>query len=71
MIENLPQLIQEYKDAHGLSPLKIVIHGPPASGKSTIAKALAEYYELHLVEAEEVVKEAIARLVRYFSLYFC
>ncbi|KAI9325435.1 hypothetical protein DFJ73DRAFT_801962 [Zopfochytrium polystomum] len=64
ILENLPQLIQEYKDARGLSPLKIVLHGPPASGKSTIARALAEYYDIHLLDVEAVVHDAIARLER-------
>ncbi|KAJ3197257.1 Adenylate kinase 7 [Irineochytrium annulatum] len=64
IIENLPQLIQEYKDARGLTPLKIVLHGPPASGKTYLAKMIAAYYEIHLVEADEVVKEAVARLER-------
>ncbi|KAI9140724.1 hypothetical protein BKA69DRAFT_1125458 [Paraphysoderma sedebokerense] len=64
IIENLPALIRQYKEGRGLTPLKIMIHGPPASGKTTIAKMIAEYYQLHFVDPEVVVKEAIDRLER-------
>ncbi|KAJ3206371.1 Adenylate kinase 7 [Entophlyctis luteolus] len=64
LIENLPSLIQEYKDARGLSPLKIVVHGPPASGKTFYARKVAAYYDIHYVELEAVVKEAVERLER-------
>jgi adenylate kinase len=57
------QFIQEYKDARGLWPIKIVILGPPASGKTTIAQKVAEYYQIHYLELDEVVAQAIADLV--------
>jgi adenylate kinase len=62
-MENLQQLIQEYKDARGLSPLKLVIHGPPASGKTYFAKKLATHYEIHYLDFDKVVQDAISRLV--------
>ncbi|KAJ3142639.1 Adenylate kinase 7 [Physocladia obscura] len=64
IIDNLPALIQEYKDARGLSPLKIVLHGPPASGKTFYANKIAEFYDIHYVEADTVVKAAVAKLER-------
>lgn len=67
LIENLPQLLQEYKDSRGLSPLKIVLHGPPASSKTFYAKKIAEYYEIHNIEVDEVINEAIERLERRVS----
>jgi adenylate kinase len=66
IIENLPYLIQEYKDARGLLPLKIIIHGPPASGKSMLAKKIAEHYGIHLVDVESVIIETMTRLVRHY-----
>ncbi|KAJ3118573.1 Adenylate kinase 7 [Phlyctochytrium bullatum] len=62
MVENMPQLVQEYKDARGLHPLKLIIHGPPAVGKTLIAAKLAQHYEIHAVEVEAVVKDALERL---------
>lgn len=64
LIDNLPTLIQEYKDARGLQPLKIFVHGAPGCGKSMFSKKIAETYEIHYVDVEEVVKTSLARLVK-------
>lgn len=65
IIENIQPIVQEYRDARGLSALKILVHGPPASGKTYYAKKLAEHYELHYLEPELIMKEAIENLVCY------
>ncbi|XP_015487662.1 adenylate kinase 7 isoform X1 [Parus major] len=62
LIENIAQVIMEYKQTRGLLPLKICIHGPPASGKSTIAKELCKHYKLHYVTINDVISEKIADL---------
>ncbi|KND00419.1 uncharacterized protein SPPG_04741 [Spizellomyces punctatus DAOM BR117] len=67
LVENLTQFIQEYKYARGLTPLRIVVHGPPASGKTFYANKIAQHYEIHIINVEKVVEEAIARLERRAS----
>ncbi|NWH84617.1 KAD7 kinase, partial [Aegithalos caudatus] len=62
LIENIAQVVTEYKQARGLLPLKIYVHGPPASGKSTIAKELCNHYKLHHVRTNDVISEKIADL---------
>ncbi|XP_068048580.1 poly(A) polymerase alpha isoform X12 [Anomalospiza imberbis] len=62
LIENIAQVIMEYKQTRGLLPLKICIHGPPGSGKSTIAKELCKHYKLHYVGINDVIYEKIADL---------
>ncbi|XP_041332085.1 adenylate kinase 7 [Pyrgilauda ruficollis] len=62
LIENIAQVIMEYKKARGLLPLKVCIHGPPGSGKSTIAKELCKHYKLHYVRTNDVISEKIAHL---------
>ncbi|XP_037995339.1 adenylate kinase 7 isoform X1 [Motacilla alba alba] len=62
LIENIAQVILEYKQARGLLPLKVCIHGPPGSGKSTIAKELCKHYKLHYVRTNDVISEKIADL---------
>ncbi|NXI08771.1 KAD7 kinase, partial [Irena cyanogastra] len=62
LIENIAQVIMEYKQARGLLPLKVCIHGPPGSGKSTIAKELCKHYKLHYVSINDVISEKIAYL---------
>ncbi|KAJ3260305.1 Adenylate kinase 7 [Boothiomyces macroporosus] len=58
------ELIQEYKDARGLWALKIVMHGPPASGKTFYAQKIAELYKIHYLETDEVVNQALIALER-------
>ncbi|NWZ63152.1 KAD7 kinase, partial [Acrocephalus arundinaceus] len=62
LIENIAQVVTEYKQTRGLLPLKVYIHGPPASGKSTIAKELCKHYKLHYVRTNDVISEKIAYL---------
>ncbi|NWW39866.1 KAD7 kinase, partial [Panurus biarmicus] len=62
LIENIAQVITEYKQTRGLLPLKVCVHGPPASGKSTIAKELCKHYKLHYVRINDVISEKIAAL---------
>ena len=62
MVENVHQLVDEYRDARGLHPLKVMVHGPPASGKTTIARKIAKHYEIHYLDVDEVVTAAISRL---------
>jgi len=64
LVETLPQLIQEYKDARGLTPLKIVVHGPPSSGKTFFSKRIAQHYEIHYLDVEEMVKDEVSKLER-------
>ncbi|NXJ26988.1 KAD7 kinase, partial [Dicrurus megarhynchus] len=64
LVENIAQVIMEYKQTRGLLPLKVCIHGPPGSGKSTIAEELCKHYKLHYVRTNEAISEKIADLER-------
>lgn len=63
----MPALVQEYKDSRGLWPIKIVVHGPPASRLSYFCKKLAEYFKIHLIDCDEVMQEAVKKLERKTS----
>ncbi|NXT12831.1 KAD7 kinase, partial [Prunella fulvescens] len=67
LIENIAQVIVEYKQARGLLPLKVFIHGPPGSGKSTIAKELCKHYKIHYVMKNDVISEKIADLEKILA----
>ncbi|ESO00236.1 hypothetical protein HELRODRAFT_83308 [Helobdella robusta] len=54
MVENMPQLIEEFKSERGLKPLKMVIIGPPGVGKTSIAKRLQDSLKLHLISIEDI-----------------
>ncbi|KAJ7403039.1 poly(A) polymerase alpha [Pitangus sulphuratus] len=62
LIENIEQVVKEYKESRGLLPLKVYIHGPPGVGKSTIAEELCKHYRLHYIKIDDVISEKIAHL---------
>ena len=43
--------------------MRALILGPPASGKTTIAKQLCEHYKLHHIKIKDVIDDAIEKLV--------
>jgi len=51
--------------------MRVVILGPPAVGKSTVAEHLCEYYKLHHIHVKNVIDEGVDRMVsfsRFFTL---
>ena len=47
----------EFNEFRGLNPVKIFVTGPPASGKTYYADALAKYYNIPKVEVKQLVSE--------------
>ena len=45
-------------------PLRACIIGPPASGKTLVIKQLCEHYKLHHIKIQDVIDEAVDKLVR-------
>eukprot|EP00061_Rhincodon_typus_P016924 g45390.t1 len=62
IVENIQNLIKEYKQSRTLLPLKIAILGPPVVGKTSVAEKLAKNYKLHHIKIKDVIEEAIANL---------
>ncbi|NWS51506.1 KAD7 kinase, partial [Chunga burmeisteri] len=62
LVENIEQIVKEYKQSRGLLPLKVCIHGPPGVGKSTIAEELCKHYKLHHIKINDLISETIANL---------
>ncbi|NWX49825.1 KAD7 kinase, partial [Steatornis caripensis] len=62
LVENIEQIVKEYKQSRQLLPLKLCIHGPPGAGKSTIAEQLCKHYKLHHIKINNVISETIANL---------
>ncbi|KAM4625927.1 adenylate kinase 7 [Polymixia lowei] len=62
LVENIEQVVEEYKQARGLLPLRLCILGPPAVGKSMVAERLCNHYKLHHIKLKETISETIAHL---------
>lgn len=59
LLENLSAVIDDFRKSRGLNPLKILVHGPPVSGKSTLARALAEEYEVPHISMAGIAQGAV------------
>lgn len=58
MLANLPAVVEEYRTARGLQPLRLLIHGNDDFAKTELAEALAAEYKLPYVLASKAVAEA-------------
>ncbi|MEQ2184516.1 hypothetical protein GOODEAATRI_008774 [Goodea atripinnis] len=63
LVDNVELVVEEYRQARGLLPLRLCILGPPAVGKSSLSKEICQHYKLHHITLKETLSEAITRLV--------
>ncbi|XP_077272220.1 adenylate kinase 7 isoform X2 [Temnothorax americanus] len=56
-------VIEEYKAARNLRPVKIIVLGPPASGKTRVARYLAKHYGIPYVHVKTLISDTIQKLV--------
>lgn len=50
-------MFKEFKSSRGIEPIKIIIDGPPCSGKSTLADQLTQFYEIPLIKIENYLTD--------------
>jgi len=62
MIENMQKVIDEYRQQRNLTAIKICVLGPPASGKTVIARQLAQEYKLHHLTIKDVIEQSKTEL---------
>jgi SpoVK/Ycf46/Vps4 family AAA+-type ATPase len=54
--ENLEKLRKEFTWYRNLNPVKILITGPPASGKTYISEKLSKYYNLPVYNIKSLIE---------------
>lgn len=61
---NMEVIVSEFRKSRGLTPIRILVHGPPAVGKTRLAKRLCDRYELHYLDVKSAIAETVNDLVR-------
>lgn len=61
--DSINAIVKEYKTARNLIPVRIVVLGPPAAGKTRVARYLADHYDIHYVQAKSLISNTIEELV--------
>lgn len=61
--ENIVKIVKEYKESRKLHPINMIIHGPPAVGKSTVARQLSEYFHIPQITTATLITETLGQLV--------
>uniref|UniRef100_T1JG49 Adenylate kinase 7 n=1 Tax=Strigamia maritima TaxID=126957 RepID=T1JG49_STRMM len=62
LLPHISKVIQEFKETHGLEPIRIFIHGPPGAGQKQISENIASYYKVHPLFVKDVIQEKILKL---------
>lgn len=66
--ENINKVVQEFRDTRKLWPKKVFLHGPPAVGKTSIAKILKEKYDLQYIQVATLIQETIQQLTENIEI---
>jgi adenylate kinase len=61
MLAAMPSVVQEFRTARGLQPLRLLVHGNDDSAKELLAAALADEYKLPLINASGAIAELTAK----------
>ncbi|XP_076665201.1 adenylate kinase 7 isoform X2 [Andrena cerasifolii] len=60
--DSIGVIVKEYKAARNLHPVRVIVLGPPASGKTRVASYLAKHYDIHYVHAKSLIADTVQAL---------
>uniref|UniRef100_A0A8D8QH71 Adenylate kinase 7 n=1 Tax=Cacopsylla melanoneura TaxID=428564 RepID=A0A8D8QH71_9HEMI len=55
IVANMERTVKDFMRDHNLKPIKLLIHGPRLTGKTELARKLAEYYGLKYLNPDDLV----------------
>merc|ERR1712157_64978 len=55
LVDNIDEIVGEFRVARKLLPIRFGIYGPPQVGKSALARKFANEYKLHVITAENLI----------------
>jgi len=56
-VENIETVAKEFREARGVTPLRVLVLGPPSAGKSFAARELAAHFKLPAFNIADVIAE--------------
>ncbi|TNM94648.1 hypothetical protein fugu_017407 [Takifugu bimaculatus] len=59
LVSNIESIVEEFKEARQLLPVRIFLFGPPAVGKTTVAQKLCHLYKIQHITINEVTEEKV------------
>ncbi|KAI5705783.1 hypothetical protein M8J75_001730 [Diaphorina citri] len=67
-VNNMRNTLKAFLKSHNLKPIKILIHGPPMSGKTELTRKLADHYGLQYLSPLDVLdnrKRYLRKQIKY------
>lgn len=61
LVASIQKAAAEYRQYRNLLPVCVFVHGPPASGTTAAASAIAKQYKLHILTKDSVIASASER----------
>eukprot|EP00736_Rhodelphis_marinus_P001331 Rmarinus@m.7421 len=60
-VNNMALVVKEYLTTRNITPIRILLNGPPGAGKSSVAKALTKNYRIPLVKVKDAIDEVLQK----------
>jgi len=67
LLSGMAIVLEEFRQERKLTPIQTLVTGPPGSGKSSLAAALAAHYKVNHIDTALVVQEALERQPKKFA----
>lgn len=55
LVSSFDRVATEYREAHGLTPVRAMLIGPPRAGKTAVAKSLASTYRIPILDVQSII----------------